>query len=155
MQTLDEVIAEAPLFAGLRREHLQTIAGCASTEHFEEGELLVREGDAADRFYLLRKGSVALELNAPADGPLLIETLHGGEVVGFSWLFAPYRSSFDVRARELTLAVGFDGACLRGKCDSDHELGYQLMRRFASILTDRLEATRLQLLDVYGHARVD
>ena len=155
MQTLDELIAAAPLFAGLRPEFLQTIAACGANEHFDAGALLFREGDPAERFYLLRSGSVALELNAPAGGPLLIETLHAGEVIGFSWLFAPYRWGFDARARELTRAVGFDGACLRGKCDEDHELGYQLMSRFALSLTDNLEATRLQLLDVYGHARLD
>jgi CRP-like cAMP-binding protein len=155
MQTLDELIVTAPLFTDLAPEHVRTIAGCAVNEHFDAGQLMVREGEAAERFYLLRGGSVALELNAPAGGPLLIETLHVGDVLGFSWLFPPYRWSFDARARELTRVVGFDGACLRGKCEEDHELGYQLMRRFASTLTENLEATRLQLLDVYGHARVD
>ena len=98
---------------------------------------------------------MALEVDAPGRGPLIIETLHRGDVVGWSWLFEPYRWELDARARELTRVVAFDGACLRGKCEVDHELGYQLMRRFAASLTEGLEATRLQLLDVYGHARVD
>ncbi len=85
----------------------------------------------------------------------MIETLQRGEVVGWSWLFEPYRWQFDARAtRADARVVGFDGACLRGKCEADHELGYQLMRRFAASLIERLQATRLQLLDVYGHARV-
>ena len=155
MQTLDELIAGAPLFQGLPAPYLQTIAGCGRNEHFAAGELLVREGEPAERFYLLRSGSVALELGAAAGGPLLIETLSAGEVVGFSWLFPPYRWGFDARARESTHTVGFDGACLRGKCEEEHELGYELMRRFASTLTENLQATRLQLLDVYGHARLD
>ena len=75
--------------------------------------------------------------------------------MGWSWLFAPYRWQLDARATRADCElVAFDGACLRGKCEADHELGYQLMRRFAANLVDRLQATRLQLLDVYGHARV-
>ena len=85
----------------------------------------------------------------------MIETLHPGEVVGWSWLFAPYRWQFDGRVTEPSDLVTFDGACLRGKCDADHELGYQLMSRFAANVIARLQATRLQLLDVYGHARAN
>ena len=82
----------------------------------------------------------------------MIETLHDGDVVGWSWLFPPHRWHFDGRATAPTSLIAFDGACLRGKCDADHELGYQLMRRFAASIVERLQATRLQLLDVYGHA---
>ena len=97
---------------------------------------------------------MALELAVPQHDPLTISTLHDGEMVGWSWLFEPHRWAFDARAVEDTGVVAFDGACLRGKCEADHELGYQLMRRFAAVLVDRLQATRLQLLDVYGGARV-
>ncbi len=152
MQTLDELIALAPTFAGLVPEHLSLIAGCAGNERFAAGEYLFREGAPADRFYLIRSGAVSLEVDAPGRGALVIETLHQGEVAGWSWLFEPYRWQLDGRASEPTGVVAFDGACLRGKCDVDHELGYQLMRRFAVSLMQRLQATRLQLLDVYGHA---
>jgi CRP-like cAMP-binding protein len=153
MQTLEELIAASPVFAGLAPEHLALIAGCASNEHFAAGARIFSEDEPADRFYLIRKGALALEIDAPGRGALVIETLHEGEVVGWSWLFEPYRWQFDGRASELTRVVSFDGACLRGKCEADHELGYQLMRRFAASLIDRLQATRLQLLDVYGHVR--
>ena len=83
-------------------------------------------------------------------GPVVIETLHDGDVVGWSWLFPPYRWQFDARALEPSRAIAFDGACLRGKCEADHELGYELMRRFAGSIIERLQATRLRLLDVYG-----
>jgi CRP/FNR family cyclic AMP-dependent transcriptional regulator len=154
MQTLEDLIAAAPLFDGLSGAQLGLIAGCGANERFAAGAELFREGGRADRFFLIREGSVALELDAPGRGTLVIETLQAGEVVGWSWLFEPYRWQFDARAREPIRAVAFDGACLRGKCEADHELGYQLMRRFAGSITERLQATRLQLLDVYGHARV-
>jgi CRP/FNR family transcriptional regulator, cyclic AMP receptor protein len=153
MQTLDELIAAAPIFAGLTPEHLALIAGCAANKRFAAGEYLFHEGAPAERFFLIRRGSVALEVDAPGRGALVIETLHQGDVAGWSWLFEPYRWELDARASEPTGVVSFDGLCLRGKCEIDHELGYQLMRRFAASLTERLQATRLQLLDVYGHAR--
>lgn len=154
MQTLDQLISQAPIFAGLAPAHLALIAGCARNQHVDAGTLLLREGDPAERFFLIRRGQVALELHAPQRGALLIETLHSGDVVGWSWLFAPYRWQLDGRATQSCELVSFDGACLRGKCEDDHELGYGLMRRFAASLVETLQATRLQLLDVYGHAHV-
>lgn len=152
MQTLDQLIAQAPVFAGLEPAQLELIAGCARNEHVNAQMLLMREGDPADRFFLIRRGAVALEVNAPGGGPLVIETLHPGDTVGWSWLFTPYRWQLDGRTLEACELIAFDGACLRGKCEADHELGYQLMSRFAANLVARLQATRLQLLDVYGHA---
>ena len=152
VRTLEELISSAPVFADLSPAQLELIAGCGANQRFAAGARLFTEGGSAERFYLIREGAVALEVDAPGRGPLVIETLHDGDVVGWSWLFEPYRWQFDARAARRTATVSFDGACLRGKCQDDHELGYQLMRRFAALLTQRLQATRLQLLDVYGHA---
>jgi len=152
VRALEELIASAPVFAGLSAPQLELIAGCGANQHFATGERLFREGGPAERFYLIRQGAVALEVDAPGRGALVIETLHEADVVGWSWLFEPYRWEFDARATMPTATVAFDGACLRGKSEADHELGYQLLRRFAALLVDRLQATRLQLLDVYGHA---
>jgi CRP/FNR family cyclic AMP-dependent transcriptional regulator len=150
MRTIDQVLAELPTFAGLDSGYLEFIAGCGANRIFEAGEHLAREGDPADAFFVIRHGRVALEVAAPGRGELMIETLGEGAVVGWSWLFPPYRWSFDARALEQTRTVAFDGACLRGKCDEDNHLGYELMQRFAAVMLDRLQATRLQLLDVYG-----
>lgn len=150
MQTLDEIVAESPTFAGLTAPQLELIAGCARNVGFDQGERLFREGDPADTFYLVRKGRVALSTHVPARGAVVIETLDPGEVVGWSWLFPPYVWHFDARAIDEVRAVAFDGSCLRGKCDADHDLGYELMGRFASVMIDRLQHTRLRLLDIYG-----
>jgi CRP/FNR family transcriptional regulator, cyclic AMP receptor protein len=152
MRTIDQLIAETPTFAGLAPEYLELIAGCAWNQRVEAGTMLLREGEPAEQFHLIRHGTVALQVEAPGRGPLVIETLHEGEVVGWSWLFAPYRWAMDGRCVDACSLVTFDGACLRGKCEADHELGYQLMSRFAANIIDRLQTTRLQLLDVYGHA---
>jgi CRP-like cAMP-binding protein len=150
MQTIDQLIAHTDVFSGLEPAQLELVAGCARTAHFDAGALLLREGDPANTFFLIRRGAVALEVHAPDRGQLVIETLGDGEVVGWSWLFAPYRWQMDGRAVTGCSVVAFDGACLRAKADEDHELGYQLMRRFAANVVERLQATRLQLLDVYG-----
>jgi CRP/FNR family cyclic AMP-dependent transcriptional regulator len=151
MKTIDEEIAETAMFAGLEPSQLEFIAGCARNERVPAGTVLMREGEPANRFYLIRKGAVSLELHGPS-GPLVIQTLHEGEVLGWSWLFAPYRWHLDGRTVEECSLVTFDAACLRDKVEADHELGYQLMSRFAASLIDRLQATRFQLLDVYGRA---
>jgi CRP/FNR family cyclic AMP-dependent transcriptional regulator len=152
METIETRIHELPFFEGLPPADLELIAGCASNVRFREGELLFREGDDAESFYVLRHGTVALETFVPARGPFTIETLDAGEVVGWSWLFPPYRWHFDAHARSLVRATRFDGACLRAKCETDPRLGYELVSRFAQVMIERLQATRLRLLDVYGDA---
>jgi CRP-like cAMP-binding protein len=150
MKAMDALIAELPAFAGLAPAQLELIAGCATNARAAAGECLFREGQQADVVYAIRPGSVALELHVPARDAVTIDTLHDGDLLGWSWLFPPYRWEFDGRAREGTALISFDGACLRGKCESDHELGYELMNRFAQVIIARLQATRLRLLDVYG-----
>jgi CRP-like cAMP-binding protein len=150
-QTIEDVLRGLDFFAGLDPQYLTLIAGCGRNAAFGDGAFLFRDGDPADTFYLVREGAIALELMAPS-GVLTVQTLGPGEVAGFSWLMGPRRWQFDGRAVGRVHAVELDGACLRGKCDADPRLGYDLMQRFAGLATRRLQATRLQLLDVYGHA---
>ena len=150
MKRIEELVREVSDFEGLSDGHLDLIAGCGSNVNFDDGAYIFREGDDADAFYALRAGDVALETAAPARTPLVIETLHAGDVLGWSWLFEPHRVRYDARAIGTVRAISFDGGCLRGKCEADHELGYELMRRFARIMVERLQATRMRLLDVYG-----
>jgi CRP-like cAMP-binding protein len=152
-RSLESVLGDVPLLDGLGPGELGLISGCAGNVRFLPGEQLFREGDPADTFYVVRHGAVALETFAPARGSLAIETVEAGEVVGWSWLFPPYRWHFDARALTVVRATGFDGACLRGKCDEDPALGYELMKRFAQVMIERLQWTRLRLLDVYGAPR--
>jgi CRP/FNR family cyclic AMP-dependent transcriptional regulator len=150
MQGLDKILLEHRFFAGLEPELGQVISGCARNLRFEAGQYLLREGEPADEFFLIRHGSVALETHAPGHAPIVISTIKEGEIVGASWLLPPYRWAFDARALELTRAIGVNAKCLRDKCEADHDLGYELMKRFLPVLLQRLQATRLQMLDVYG-----
>jgi CRP/FNR family cyclic AMP-dependent transcriptional regulator len=97
---------------------------------------------------VLRAGRVALELHAAASRSVCIQTLDAGDVLGWSWLFPPYRWSFDARAVQDVRAICIDGECLRGKCDEDPAMGYALMQRFSRLMIQRVESARLQLLDL-------
>jgi len=152
MEGLERFVKEHPFFADLEEGFLKLVCGCAKNVRFEAGQYLFHEGEAADQLYLLRHGSVALEMTAPGRGTITLQTLGPGEIVGVSWLIPPYRRSYDAKARELTRAIAMDATCLRRKCEQDHDLGYELMMRFVPILIQRLHGARLQMLDIYGSA---
>jgi CRP-like cAMP-binding protein len=150
METLERILAEHPFFKDLSEPYLQLVTGCASNVRFDQDSFIFREGAEANQFYLLRQGRVALQVFAPDRGPITVETLEEGDILGWSWLIPPYNWHFDARALELTHAIALDGQCLRRKCEQDHNLGYELLKRFAHIMEQRLSSTRLQIVDMYG-----
>lgn len=148
---LAELLADHGLLAGLPGLALAQVAGCAKNVAFRAGELLLTEGEKADTLYLVRRGRVAIEVHAPGRGPIVVETVGPGAVVGWSWLIPPYRWHFDARAVEPVGAIAVDGGCLRSKADADPALGYALLIRLSAVLLERLQATRMRLLDLYGN----
>jgi len=149
METLEPILAEHPLFSGMEQEHLQILVGCARNVRFESEDVIFREGEKANEFYLIRTGKVALQLFADRRGPLTILTLEEGDVLGWSWLSPPYHWKFTARALETTRAISLDGKCIREKAETDHDLGYELLKRFVHVIEERVRATTLQLLNVY------
>lgn len=147
------LLAENQFFESMSDAHLEMTAGCGKLVRFKAGEFLLREGDEAGTFYLVREGEVSVESHVPAAGPLIIARVGAGGITGFSWLFPPYRNSFDSLALTDVSALALDGECLRGKAEADHELGYQLMKRFAQVMLNRLQATRRQVMDIYANGR--
>ena len=153
METLERIIAQHPFFFGLESCYMGLLVGCASNVRFESGSYIFKEGGEANEFYLIRTGKVALEICGPQNNKLIVSTLGEGEILGWSWLFPPYHWKFHAHTVEDTRAIALDGKCLRKKCEQNHDLGYELLKRFAQIVDRRLEATRLQLLDIYGNKR--
>jgi CRP/FNR family transcriptional regulator, cyclic AMP receptor protein len=149
VETLERILAEHPFFAGMEGRLLHILEGCARNVRFESGEMIFREGEEANQFYLIRSGKVALQLFADRQGPLTISTLQDDEILGWSWLSPPYKWKFSARALEPTRAFAMDGRCLRDKSEKDHDLGYEILKRFVGIFENRLQSTRLQLLNVY------
>jgi CRP-like cAMP-binding protein len=148
--SFQSIISAHPFCAGLAPEYVALMVGCASNVRFEADQPIFRAGDPADRFFIIRHGRVAIEIHEPGRGSVTVETVDDGDVLGWSWLIPPYRWLFDARPLTLVRAIAFDGACLRGKCEANHDLGYELLKRVTRVLTERLAATRLQLLDMYA-----
>ncbi len=150
MENLEKILSDHPFFKDMKTEYLNLIVGCASNVRFNEDEVIFSEGEEANKFYVIREGSVALDIHDPGSGKITIDTLEDGEVLGWSWLVPPYYWRLDAHAIMKTRAIALDGKCLRNKCEMDHDLGYELLKRFTLIVEQRLQSTRLQLLDVYG-----
>lgn len=150
MEGLERILAEHRLFHDLGKPFVDLAAGCAKNAVFRQDEYLFRADDPADWIYLVRHGRVALEVVTPGRGAVVFETLGEGEVVGLTWLLPPYRWGYDARAAELTRTIALDARCLRDKCEADHDMGYEILKRFLPALVQRLQTTRMQMLDVYG-----
>jgi CRP/FNR family transcriptional regulator, cyclic AMP receptor protein len=153
MEGLGRVLRQHPFFADLDPTDLDEVVGCATNVRFAAGDYLFREGGAADTFYIVREGRVALDVYAPGRGPLTVDTVESGEIVGLSWLFPPHTWQLDARAVVPVRAVAIDGACLRSKCDTNTRLGYELMQRLSFVVHRRMQSARMRLIDLYGDSR--
>ena len=151
MGSIEQALAATRIFRNLTPEQVDVVADSGQDVEVPDGRAMMIEGDPADSFFLIRDGFVALQTQSPA-GLITIETLHNGDPVGWSWLFEPYLVHFDARSRGVTRAIRFDAAALRRRCEEDSQLRHELMRSFASVTVERLNATRLQLLDAYCRA---
>lgn len=149
-----ELLAVHPFVVGMEESQVRRIAECLTTvTQFATDQAIFHSGGVARVLYLIRSGDVALEVAGPGAGTRIVATLHAGDALGWSWMFPPYRWAFDARALAPTEAIVIDGEKLRQCAAADHELGYQVVWRVAREMADRLQATRLQLLDVYGERR--
>lgn len=150
MKAIADLLSEHRFFADLPAEARDVLAGCGRNVTIEPGARIMREGDHADVFWAIRAGRVRVGVTHPTRGMLDLETLEDGDILGWSWLFPPYRFRFDAVAATAVHAVRFDAGCLRDKCERDPRLGYTLVQRFARVLDERLVSARLRLLDLYG-----
>ena len=147
--SLDHALREHAFVRDLDEKHVNSLIACATDERFREGEYLWRQGDLADVFYLIRDGEVSLGIAVPNKGSIHIETVASGEVLGWSWMFPPYRWHFDARVTKPVRAFALDARCLRQKCQTDTQLHYELLIRLMPVIGDRLDATRRKLVDLY------
>lgn len=148
--TLRARLAEHPFLAGLDDRFLSALAETASERTYETDELLVRDGEPADRFLLIFHGKIAIEARAPDRPRLTIQTIGPGEVLGWSWFVPPHRWRFDARALKLTRAVLIDAGTLRRELESHPDVGFRFLQRLLPVIAERLENTRLQVLDIHG-----
>jgi cAMP-binding proteins - catabolite gene activator and regulatory subunit of cAMP-dependent protein kinases len=139
-------VALHPFLAGMTRTQLALLTDCAIAIHFKKGEVILHEGEFANRFYLIETGKVVLEARATCGEPLVVETIGPGDLLGWSWMFPPYVWQFTARAVEPTTAIFFYGTILREYCQKDRSLGYELLKRMSAVMVKRLQAARKQML---------
>ena len=144
-----DILAHHSFFQDINPKHLEWLDQIATNASFEKGEYIFREGQNASHFYLLLHGKVALEVDQSYDKPIVIQTLGEDEALGWSWLYPPFRWHFDARAVQETRVISLEAEPLRQKCGEDLEFGYQIMKRVSRIMLQRLQATRLQLLNIH------
>ena len=148
-------LAAHPFLDGLTDRQLERLSRWSKRSMFHGGNRIFEEGNRADRFWLIRDGAVNLDTHLPGQGTVVVETLGPGSVLGWSWLFHPYRWHFGATAVQTTLTIEIEGPAVRQMCEEDPQLGYDLTNRFMKVVVERLQATRLRLLDLYAHPGAD
>ncbi len=148
----DEILREHKFLAGVSPGTIALLSEKASLVSFEPGALLLREGEDASTIFLITRGRVAIEIHAPPLGPIVIDTVEPGHVVGLSWVAAPFRWQFDARALGPVEAVAVDTQDLRDDLAMHQEASAELHQRLSVVLLERLQATRIRLLDLYANA---
>ena len=144
-------VALHPFLAGMDHTQLALLTDCAMAPHFKPGQIIFREGEPANRFYLLETGKVMLESSEGFGKPVMVEAIGAGDLLGWSWMFPPYVWHFTARAVEPTEAIFFYGTILREYCERDPSLGYQLFKRMAPVMLRRLQAARKKMLSIHQH----
>lgn len=147
--SLQDVIVSHPFFKNLNSKHVHLLTDCAAVERFGPGQELFHEGQAADRFYIIQKGRVALETFVPRVGPTTVQTIEAGGAVGWSWLYPPYQWQFSARAVDPVEAVVFGAASLRDKAEKHHKFGYDLLLRVGRVMLETLQSARRRLVEFY------
>lgn len=148
--SLDDYMLTHPIFDGLESGIVKVLAQNASEVEFNRGVLIFKQDAPAEFFYLIREGEVSVEIPSLYGAPITMQQLGPDKVLGWSWIFPPYKWHFDARATEATKAVQVDGIRLRLQCEENPRMGYELVKHFSLLMMERLSAARQRVMDVYG-----
>lgn len=150
MEVQLERLAHFKFFRGLSEETLQVLAAFGTIRTWESFQYIAQEGEHAGEFYAIESGLVTVEIHRTGMGRHILQTLTDGDVAGWSWLFPPHKWTFDIKAVTAVRAIAFPGNKLLELFTEHPDVGYILVRRLAEVMAQRLQAARLQILDVYG-----
>jgi CRP-like cAMP-binding protein len=146
---LAEVLRDHPFLQGMKAEHVAKMVDLAQEVQIGKDQMIFRQGDESGLFYLILSGKVALEATGP--GRILrVQTVGAGEELGWSSALSEGGKNFQARVQEPVQALTFDGARLRQAFQEDPVFGYQFLQRLLRVVARRLQATRVQLLDLYA-----
>ena len=147
---LVEYLKTNSIFQGMSDDQIKTLANAAQLRSFDEGECLFKQAESADYCYIVVSGTVSVEIPSIYAPPLVVQTISEEGVLGWSWLIPPYEWTFEADAKAATEVIQFDGKALRDACEADPALGYQLMKRFASLMSQRLHEAREKMMDTWS-----
>ncbi|MFP4146867.1 MAG: Crp/Fnr family transcriptional regulator [Halorhodospira sp.] len=145
--SIANILSNQDFFQGLERDYIEFLAGHATPCQLEQDEILFRHGEAARSFYLIRAGSIVLEIPAISGPTLEVQRLGADQVLGWSWLIPPYQWNFNARAEAATELLTFDGAPIIARCEQDPAFGYALLKRFSALMSKRLDVARERMID--------
>ena len=151
-QSTAEYLSDHEFFSGLSEEIVKHLSKCASIRKIEKDQILFRQGEHADKFYIVRNGQISIQIPAVM-GPILeVQTLGTDQVLGWSWLISPYQWSFQAKAVEDSELLEFDGTALLARCEQEPQFGYELLKKFAQLMAERLDAARQKMMDNWNPA---
>jgi CRP-like cAMP-binding protein len=148
MEPLEQLLAEHPFLQGLAPQHLSRLAECAEVRQFAANQFLFREGEEVKEFFLVRYGQVAMEIFTARRGPITVQTRQEGDILGWIGLPPPFQWNFDARAMVMTRTIALNADCLLRACEEDHNLGYELLKRFISRMAHHFKSMKLQLVNI-------
>ena len=146
-QSTEDYLSTHTFFSGLDDSYRKFLSNSATELQINKGGVLFKQGGRADKFYLLRKGQVSVQVPALMGPSLEIQTLGEDQVLGWSWLIPPYRWIFLARAEEDSELLEFDGGAILARCEEDPKFGYELFKCFAALMSERLGAARQKMMD--------
>ena len=146
-QSIEDYLSSHAFFSGLDENFMQFASNSATELQLKKGDILFRQGEPADKFFLLRRGQVSVQVPALVGPALEIQHLGEDQILGWSWLMPPFRWHFLARAVEDTDLIEFDGSAILAHCEEDPKFGYELFKRFAALMSERLEVARQKMID--------
>jgi CRP-like cAMP-binding protein len=149
-QLIANYLSTHPFFSGMDESFLKFLTDCAAELSIKKGDLLFRQGKPADTFYLLREGQISIQVPALVGPNLEIQHLGDDQLLGWSWLIPPYRWNFLARAETDSNLLKFDGKAILTRCEEDPRFGYELYKRFAALMSERLDAARQRMMDQWN-----
>ncbi|MDH3636303.1 MAG: cyclic nucleotide-binding domain-containing protein [Gammaproteobacteria bacterium] len=149
-QSIEDYLSDHAFFSGMDDSYVKFLSDSATELQMKMGDVLFQYGKPADKFYLLREGQMSIQVPALMGPALDIQTLGNDQILGWSWLIPPYRWSFMARALEDSDLIEFDGSAILARCQEDPKFGYELFKRFAALMSERLDAARQKMMDQWN-----
>ncbi len=151
-QSTIEYLSAHEFFSGLSDDILKFLCECSSRREIKEGQILFRQGENADKFYVILNGCISIQMPAIMGPAMEIQSVGKDQVLGWSWLISPYKWSFQTRAEVDTELLEFDGTALLAHCEQEPKFGYELFKKFAGLMSERLSVARQKMMDEWNPA---